>query len=267
MATTREHLPPPALRASTAEPVLCLYDPRHGFSAALWCAGRLARATGAPLVVEPAELSDARGRSALERAAALARRTRASVVVARAAAEATGPLTHPHATPALARATQVPTVLVPPRAVDAEPSRGGAVAVVCGVAADTTVASAASDVAAALGGRLMLVHSYGQPLPAGVVPAPGAPLAASPDVLDGPAREAAWRRLQDAAGCVGGKPILRAERGVAAEALTRCAERCGARMIAIGTPRRGALAGALLGSPAWELARSATVPVMLVPRR
>jgi nucleotide-binding universal stress UspA family protein len=269
VATAREHRPSPELRAETAGPVLCLYDPRHRFSAALWFAGRLARATGAPLVVEAAELRGTRGRSALERAAMLTQSTRASIVVARAAGEMTAALTHPHASAALARATRTPTVLVPPCAVTGESGdQGGAVTVVCGVAAGSSarpVARAGRTVARALGGRMMLVHAYDRPLPAGVVPAPGAALPVSPEEIEASARDSAWRRLEEAAGFFDGDAILRVERGAAADGLAHCAARCGARLIVTGTPRHGALLGALLGSPAWELARSAPVPVMLVP--
>ena len=56
-----------------------------------------------------------------------------------------------------------------------------------------------------------------------------------------------------------------AEFGSARGAIQRAADRHDGRLIVVGSRGRGALAGALLGSVSAALARSATVPVVIVP--
>ena len=172
-----------------------------------------------------------------------------------------GQLLEPERSPALARSAGVTTVLV------SEDGRGfSGDTVVCAVTQHTSpdVLGRADELADLLGARLALVHARA-PLPSMAAaggPAGGPP---PPGAFERSSREADWRLLERARDLVGGIPAIRLLDGRPAAVLNECGERLGACAIVISAPTTGALMGLLLDSPAYELARTAAMPLAVIP--
>ncbi len=160
-----------------------------------------------------------------------------------------------------------PVVVVPPKA-DAD--RAGAASgstVVCGVEDadhDAPALTLAGELADRLHATLHAVHAYSEPpIAAGVPFTPGfAPAAVPPrSDLDG------WAEgmLDDAVSKAGVRGELSAIPGDPAEVLAQAAQERDARLIVVGSHRRGRIAAALIGSVSRRLVTRATTPVVVLP--
>lgn len=133
--------------------------------------------------------------------------------------------------------------------------------VVCGVEGSDTDQSTlrlAADLALRLGAALHAVHAF-NPRPV----APG-PAAVMPPVM--PAlSEAAEATLEHAVTEAGVEARRCVVSSPPAEGLIRVADETGAGLIVVGSPGRGKLGSAILGSVAIQLAAEARVPVVVLP--
>jgi nucleotide-binding universal stress UspA family protein len=171
------------------------------------------------------------------------------------------------------RRARCPVMIVSDGALDdvERPVVDGAT-VVCGIGtrSDLTVARVAARLASALDIRLRLAHVLAPMHPlvvppmAGVVP-PGVPAAGV--VPDSRNATALLRWVADE---IRERHPELAERidwrlisGRPGEGLARLGITSHAAAVVVGTAGHGALGGAVSGSPAWTLARVATVPVMV----
>lgn len=238
--------------------VTCLQTPSGRSQIVPDVADCLAAAAGASVRGLSLEAAPRRPRRRLEHVAA---GVGGQLVVAPAARTAMGQLLEPERTPALARAAGATVVLV------CEDGRGlSGDSVVCAVTQHTSpdVLVRADELADLLGVRLALVHAR-PPLPSLATaggPAGGPP---PPGAFEPSSREADWQLLERARDRVGGIPAIRLIDGRPAAVLNECGERLGACAIVIAAPSTGALMGVLLDSPAYELARTAAMPLAVIP--
>jgi nucleotide-binding universal stress UspA family protein len=169
----------------------------------------------------------------------------------------------------VSRESPVPVLVVPEEARDSAPGARGS-AIVCGVdgsaVADAAVA-VASELAAALGVRLVLVHAVA-PAPAmgmgsAGVGAPVHPRAPVESARTGHAEavlgEAAERVELDV------DVERRAYYGSCVEVLERAADEADAMIIVVGSRGHGPLRSALLGSVSGSLLASSSRPVLVTP--
>ena len=240
---------------------MCLFERSPRWADTLWAATLFAVATGRRLVIDPGR----RRRIGYIRDAAQA--VGARTLVTTATTTSIAAVLAPYRSPALAAATGVETMVVPEQAAGLAGGRLGGNALVCGVD-DSLASRAAVTVAAALSAsldrRLHLVHVYNPAASPMLVPPPGL-LPLPPQELERSARAAAERVLERAERHAGCDALTRLRRGRPATSLNAYAELFNAPLIVLGAPRRGPLAAALLGSPAWELAKSGARPILFVP--
>jgi nucleotide-binding universal stress UspA family protein len=162
----------------------------------------------------------------------------------------------------LAQQAPCPVVVVTPGAVKYHATRphrpdGPRPSLVCGVDGSESSLSAArlaSDLAARLGDRLLLVHAYDAQ---GELPVP-APVDAG---------DAEAKILRAALDHVHGDAEGMIAPGPPAHALESIANRAGARLIVVGARGMGRLGSALFGSVSAQLAAVAGCPVVVLPER
>lgn len=129
-------------------------------------------------------------------------------------------------------------------------------------AASARVAVTASDLAAALGARLVLFNAF--PLPE--LPANSQVSSEEIDALIADAQAAARSRLSGLAPETAAADVNAAcSNDFASEAICREARRLGAELIVIGSPRRGAFHDLIIGGTGRELLRHSPCPVLIIP--
>jgi nucleotide-binding universal stress UspA family protein len=136
-------------------------------------------------------------------------------------------------------------------------------------AADAALATAAADLAAAGGGRLVVVHAHTVPIaPAGVELGGGVAVSTMLDLERGLQAEIAVELAKAIDGARRKWPTVtfdaRVHTGGAAETLLHTAEAVGAARIVVGTHGRRGAAHLLLGSVAERVVRMAKSPVLVV---
>lgn len=248
--------------------VMCLFESSPHWRGTLRLATLLASATGMALVLDPGgTLQRPRGR--IRHVRAMVQQVGAGILVTTGTRNRIAGLLAPDHSPALVRATGIPTVLVPEDAAGGlvgQPPGGSAL--VCGVN-DSPAAEAAVKVAHALAPKLELrLHLVHACTPAPLPPvglAPGGVIPLPPHELERASREAGWRVLDRAERLAQGHALLRMRSGRPAARLTAYAQLLDAPLMVIGAPRRGPVAATLLGSVAYELATSCVTPLMIVP--
>jgi nucleotide-binding universal stress UspA family protein len=218
-------------------------------------AQRIADVIEAPLVVRPAPR-----RGAVDWPVGA---DRATIVVASGTRGPLAGMLRRDRSPAVASRLGVPVVLLP----DAlEPDWSSEI--VCGV--DSSLAArCAAQTASALAGRLgvpmALFHAH-EPVPALAMAATGGGAVVRPiKDLDEESRESGWQLLEALDRATAKPARLRLRSGPPGKCLNDYATERGAPLIVLGAPQSGGVLARLLRSTAWDLAATATVPIMYVP--
>jgi nucleotide-binding universal stress UspA family protein len=222
-------------------------------------AERLAEAIDAPLTARPAPR-----RGAIDWPSGI---ERATLVVAPGARPRFVGLLGRDSAPKLAKRLGVPVALVPEASADVTPT-GWEGEIVCGVDRSRSARSAAQT-ASALAGRLhvpmALVHAHEPVPPIAMATGGGGAVLQPVGDLDDKTRESNWDLLAALDKATTKPARLRLRSGPPAACLNDYASARAAQLIVVGAPDRGPMAALLMPSTAWDLARTATAPVMYVP--